>query len=234
MADSGWGVRAKDRPLYRQAGSAVTHRSVTGEQYGRFLIDVFEEWVRHDVGDVFVQMFDTALAHWLGDGPGRAVRARQDLRLGAGPGAQRRPVLLRPLRRARLPAGQHRRRAHACSSSSARRAAGAFGNDKCDTLPQYCLDCDVRFACNGGCPKDRFATTPDGEPGLHYLCAGYKAFFGHVDAPMRYMADRLRGGRTRPRCATGTRPPTRQRGRNDPCTCGSGRKSKKCHGPQAD
>ena len=77
MADSGWGVRAKDRPLYRQAGSAVTHRSVTGEQYGRFLIDVFEEWARHDVSDVFVQMFDTALAHWLGmDQVGICVHAK--------------------------------------------------------------------------------------------------------------------------------------------------------------
>ena len=77
MADSGWGVRAKDRPLYRQAGDAVTHRSVTGEQYGRFLIDVFEEWARHDVGDVFVQMFDTALAHWLGmDQAGLCVHAK--------------------------------------------------------------------------------------------------------------------------------------------------------------
>ena len=76
MADSGWGVRAKDRPLYRQAGSAVTHRSISGAQYGRFLIDVFEEWARHDVGDVFVQVFDTALAHWMGyDQMGMCVHA---------------------------------------------------------------------------------------------------------------------------------------------------------------
>jgi uncharacterized protein len=106
----------------------------------------------------------------------------------------------------------------------------AFGNAKLDTLPQYCLDCDVRFACNGGCPKDRFDTTPDGEPGLHHLCAGYKAFFGHVDAPMRHMADLLRAGRD----ATGLRDwyatADAKRGRNDPCTCGSGAKWKRCHG----
>ena len=60
-----------------------------------------------------------------------------------------------------------------------------FGQAKRSTLPRYCLDCDVRFACNGGCPKDRFAMTPDGEPGLHYLCAGYKDFFHHVSEPMR-------------------------------------------------
>ena len=60
-----------------------------------------------------------------------------------------------------------------------------FGLDKRDTLPKYCLECDVRFACHGGCPKDRFIETPDGEPGLNYLCAGYKQFFHHVDQPMR-------------------------------------------------
>jgi uncharacterized protein len=70
-----------------------------------------------------------------------------------------------------------------------------FGLAKRDTLPAYCRGCDVRFACHGGCPKDRFIETPDGEPGLNYLCAGYKAFFGHVDQPLRMMSDLLRRGR---------------------------------------
>ena len=70
-----------------------------------------------------------------------------------------------------------------------------FGQDKLDTLPQFCLDCDVRFACHGACPKDRFIRTPDGEPGLNYLCSGYKAFFHHVDEPMRAMSALLRQGR---------------------------------------
>jgi hypothetical protein len=63
---------------------------------------------------------------------------------------------------------------------------------KHDTLPQYCRECEVRFACHGECPKNRFINTPDGEPGLNYLCAGYKAFFNHIDLPMRIMADLLR------------------------------------------
>jgi uncharacterized protein len=67
-----------------------------------------------------------------------------------------------------------------------------FGQDKYDTLPQFCLECDVRFACHDGCPKDRFISTPDGAPGLNYLCAGYKAFFHHVDRPMRLMVESLR------------------------------------------
>ena len=69
-----------------------------------------------------------------------------------------------------------------------------FGLAKRDTLPRYCRECPVRFACHGECPKDRFITTPDGEPGLNYLCAGYKAFFTHIDRPMRLMADLLQRG----------------------------------------
>ena len=70
-----------------------------------------------------------------------------------------------------------------------------FGRAKRDTLPKYCRECPVRFACHGECPRNRFITTPDGEPGLNYLCAGYKAFFTHIDRPMRLMADLLRQGR---------------------------------------
>ena len=70
-----------------------------------------------------------------------------------------------------------------------------FGLDKRDTLPQFCMDCDVRFACHGGCPKDRFTETPDGEPGLNYLCPSFKLFFHHVDEPMRAMAALLAEGR---------------------------------------
>ena len=112
-----------------------------------------------------------------------------------------------------------------------------FGQAKRETLPRYCQECEVRFICQGGCPKDRMLLTPAGEPGLNYLCAGYKAFFTHIDRPMRLMAGALRAGR----------PPATimsllaqeevewhrrfaRAGRNDPCPCGSGRKFKKCHG----
>jgi uncharacterized protein len=70
-----------------------------------------------------------------------------------------------------------------------------FGNDKRDTLPRYCRECTVRFACHGECPKNRFIATPDGEPGLNYLCAAYKAFFTHIDRPMKLMAGLLQQGR---------------------------------------
>ena len=149
--------------------------------------------LRHDVDDVFVQVFDTALGHWLGlDHFGMCVHAstcgsalalehngnlyscdhylEDDYLLGNI--AEGRPLLE--------------------LASSPQQTA--FGQAKLETLPEYCLGCDVRFACNGGCPKDRFITTPDGEPGLHYLCAGYQRFFRHVDEPMRVMADLVRRG----------------------------------------
>jgi uncharacterized protein len=62
-------------------------------------------------------------------------------------------------------------------------------------LPRYCRECDVRFACHGECPKNRFIKTPDGEDGLNYLCAAYKAFFHHIDGSMKIMVQLLRGGR---------------------------------------
>jgi uncharacterized protein len=104
-----------------------------------------------------------------------------------------------------------------------------FGEDKNDRLPGYCRECDVRFACNGECPKHRFMQTPDGEPGLNYLCAGYKHFFRHIDPYMRYMASELRQQRPPANVMPWVRERDRQTaGRNDPCPCGSGRKYKKC------
>jgi uncharacterized protein len=70
-----------------------------------------------------------------------------------------------------------------------------FGRDKFEKLPKYCRECEVLFACYGECPRNRFIHTPDGEPGLNYLCAGYKYFFKHIDKPMKLMTDLLRQGR---------------------------------------
>jgi uncharacterized protein len=95
----------------------------------------------------------------------------------------------------------------------------------------------VRFACNGGCPKDRFIATPDGEPGLNYLCAGLKVFFEHVDKPMRMMAKLLKAERPPAEIMhwyaledDKWRAEARRVGRNEACPCGSGRKVKHCHG----
>jgi uncharacterized protein len=115
-----------------------------------------------------------------------------------------------------------------------------FGQDKLDTLPSQCLKCEVRFACHGECPKNRFTTTTAGDPGLNYLCAGWYKFFTHIDHPMKIMVSLMRAGRP----AAGVMSilareeaemavAVGQVGRNDLCPCGSGFKSKKCHGRQS-
>lgn len=202
-------------------------RSVTGEQYGRFLIAVFEEWVRRDIGEVFVQMFDVALANWFGEPPSLCVHSETC---------------------GRALALEHTGDVYSCDhyvepeyllGNLAERTLAelvelprqiAFGEAKRDTLPSQCVTCDVRFACHGGCPKDRVLTTPAGDPGLNWLCEGYQAFFRHVDAPMREMAGLLRAGRAPSDVGAAYAAADLRRGRNEPCPCGSGRKWKTCHG----
>ena len=224
----------RDRPLYRQEGGFVTDRSVTAEQYGSFLVGMFEEWVRRDIGEVFVQMFDVALASWHGEPPTLCIHAET---CGGALALEHNGDLYScdhfVEEGYRLGNITETPMAELVNSEQQRR----FGDDKRDTLPRYCRECDVRFACHGGCPKDRFIRTPDGEPGLNYLCAGYKAFFGHVDRPMRMMSDLLRRGLP-PSALVGwygaederLRLAVASAGRNDPCPCGSGRKTKLCHG----
>jgi uncharacterized protein len=170
----------------------VTDRSVSAEKYGQFLIAVFDEWVRRDVGNVFVQHFDAALANWTGApspvcifsetcGSALALEHNGDLYSC--------DHFVEP----RWKLGNIRETHMIDLVASPRQTQ--FGLDKRDTLPRYCRECSVRFACHGECPRNRFIETPEGEPGLNYLCAGYKAFFNHIDKPMRMMADLLRRGR---------------------------------------
>jgi len=153
---------------------------------------IFDEWVRRDVGETYVNMFDAALASWVGApatmcifdqtcGNALAMEHNGDVyscdhfvepKYLLGNIKQQNMIELVALERQRK-----------------------FGNDKRDTLPRYCLECGVRFACNGECPKNRFILTPDGESGLNYLCAGYRAFFNHIDRPMQIMAQLYVAGR---------------------------------------
>jgi uncharacterized protein len=217
-----------------QEGSTVTDRSVTAEQWGRFLTTIFDEWVRRDVGTVFVQMFDAALASWVGAPPslcifsetcGDAVALEHTGDLYSCDHFVEPKHLLGNIAETPL--------AELVASPQQR----AFGAAKRDTLPRYCRECPVRFACHGECPKNRFILTPDGEPGLNYLCAGYKGFFTHIDKPMRIMADLLRQGHYADEVmqilkADDVRlsASVARAGRNEPCPCGSGRKTKRCHG----
>jgi len=219
----------RDRPLYVQEGDGVTSRSVTAGGYGRFLVDVFEEWVRRDVGEVYVQMFDTTLANWVGETGSMCVHCETcglALALEHTGDVYSCDHFVEPRYRLGNIAERHLLELVASGQQQ------AFGQAKVDTLPGCCRECDVRFACHGGCPKDRFATTPDGEPGLNYLCPSFKRFFAHVAEPMQEMAQLLAVGRAPAEIGRTYATADAHRGRNEPCTCGSGRKWKHCHGEQ--
>jgi uncharacterized protein len=150
------------RPLYTQIGSLVTSRSVGPEQWGRFLIDVFEEWVRRDVGTVFVQMFDVTLGNFAGAPPSLCIHSET---CGGALAMEHNGDLyscdhfVEPGYRLGNITETHM--LDLVASPQQRR----FGLDKRDGLPRFCRECDVRFACHGGCPKDRFRDDPYGEPG---------------------------------------------------------------------
>lgn len=179
------------QPSFDRAAE-VTEWSVEPLAYGRFLTTIFDEWVKKDVGRYFIQQFDVALESWLGleaslcvfrrtCGSALAIEQTGDLyscdhfvypeyKLGN--------IMQTELEK---------------MISSLQQKS--FGHDKLTSLPRTCRECEVRFACNGECPKHRFLKTRDGEPGLNYLCAGYKHFFHHVDPFMNFMATELRHGR---------------------------------------
>jgi len=192
VANMGWSERSGGkRPLYTQNGNLVTDRSVNAEQYGHFLNAIFDEWVRRDVGKVFVQMFDVALGSWVGQHSlcvfsptcGNALALEHNGDLYSCDHFVEPDYLLGNIRETHM--------IELIASDRQRQ----FGKHKLESLPRYCRECEVRFACHGGCPRERFIDTPDGEPGLNYLCAGYKLFFNHIDRSMRTMADLLRQGR---------------------------------------
>jgi len=182
----------RDNDTGNQDGTSVTDRSVRPEKYGRFLIEIFDEWVRRDVGQMFVQFFDGVLMSYL-----RGHSSLCVLQSTCGEGV----------------ALEHNGDVYSCDhfvepahllgsitqtslselvSSEKQRA---FGQMKSSGLPRICRECRFLFTCHGECPKNRVLTTAEGEPGLNWLCAGLKAFFEHTEQPMKNMASLLRGGR---------------------------------------
>jgi uncharacterized protein len=223
-------IKLAPPPRQGSARAPVTDWSVRPEDWGSFLTTIFDHWVRHDVGRVFVQQFDVALGVWSGTGASLCVFAET---CGKALVVEHRGDIyscdhyvypefcLGNIRETALTEAVHSP------------AQVAFGNDKRDTLPRYCRQCDVRFACNGECPKHRFLRTPEGEFGLNYLCAGYQRFFRHVDPHMRTMTALLRARRAPAEIMDLLARAERERairtaGRNEPCPCGSGRKYKQC------
>ena len=166
--------------------------SVTAEQWGRFLCAIFDEWVRHDVGRMFVQLFDSTLANWVGEAVGVCTMSKY-----CGHAA----VI------------EHNGDVYSCdhfvfpeyrlgnlkekslSEMMYGRQQSEFGEAKHKTLPRQCRECEYEFACHGECPRNRFLKTADGESGLNYLCKGYHAFFSHAADAMDYMRRQLQQGR---------------------------------------
>lgn len=224
----------RDNDTGFQEGNKVTDRSVKPEQYGQFLIKIFDEWIRRDVGEMFVLTFDGALASWVRGystlcvfqpicGEGVALEHNGDLYSCdhfVEPNYFLGNILESPL----LDLLDSEKQVE-------------FGRDKSNALPEYCRSCQYLFTCHGECPKNRVLMTPDGKPGLNYLCEGLKAFFKHVDSSMKIMAELLRTGRPASDVMQildveekRVQSQFARTGRNDPCPCGSGIKFKKCHG----
>ncbi|AKB57825.1 anaerobic sulfatase maturase [Methanosarcina barkeri] len=221
-------INEKGHTLY-QRGDTVSDRSVQPEQFGSFLSRIFDEWVRNDVGKVFVQTFEASARKWLGMPSGMCVFEET-----CGTGL----------------ALEHNGDLYSCdhfvepdhllgnimekeiSELAALEKQYRFGQNKRDNLPQVCRECEVLFACQGECPKNRFLTTPAGETGLNYLCEGWKAFFRHIDFPIQILTGLIRRGYpvSEVMRIMALEDAFSRAGRNDPCPCGSGRKFKRCHG----
>ncbi len=182
----------KSTQLVVSETGTCTSYSVTGDQYGKFLISIFDEWIRKDVGKVFIQLFDICLGTWLNIPSSLCVFA---------------PICGRAL------VLEHNGDLYSCDhfvfpkhflgnilnvsllELVNSRQQIVFGQNKHNKLPKSCLTCEYLFACNGGCPKNRLIKTKDELKRLNYLCSGYKSFFQYIDPYMREMAQFLREGR---------------------------------------
>ena len=226
----------RDNETGNQEGTRITDRSVRPEQYGRFLIEIFDEWVRRDVGKMFVQFFDGVLASYV---RGRSTLCILCPACGEGVALEHNGDLYSCdhfVEPRHLLGNISRTPLTELVTSEKQRS---FGQAKSNTLPRYCRECEFVFTCHGECPKNRVLSTPDGEPGLNWLCAGLKAFFAHTQRHMRIMADLLRRGQFADGIMNILAEEEKRQddrfaraGRNDPCPCGSGLKYKKCHGKQ--
>jgi uncharacterized protein len=227
IANLGWSANADGkRILYTQSGNMVTNRTVGARQYGQFLIDIFEEWVRRDIGTVFVQLFDVTLEAFFG----RHLLCIHAPTCGYGPALEYNGDLyscdhfVEP----KYKLGNiHETNMLTMVASAQQRK---FGDDKRNLLTKQCQDCKVRHLCNGGCPKDRFSLSKDGEPGQNYLCEGLELFFMHTGPAMSMMAQLIQKRRAPSEVMEIITDRDAERGYDAQCACGSGKKFSECHG----
>ena len=230
LANQGWREQpGRKRLLYTQTGNLVTERTVGAEQYGRFMIDVFEEWIRHDIGTVYVQLFDVTLEAFFG----RHLLCIHAPTCGNGPALEHNGDLYSCdhfVEPEYLLGNIHETHMVTLVAKPEQRK---FGADKRDTLTTQCQECKVRHLCNGGCPKDRFSLSRTGEPGHNYLCPGLELFFMHTGPAFSAMARLLQQNRAPSEVMAGVHAEDARRGPYAPCPCGSDRKFRFCHGAKA-
>jgi uncharacterized protein len=162
--------------------------NVPSERWGDFLITIFDEWVRNDVGRFFIQYFDSTLANWMGEQPGTCLFAQTCGHAGViefNGDVYSCDHLVFP----QYKLGNIYTKSLTEMMYSTQQLQ--FGADKRDRLPTQCRECEFLFACNGECPKNRISITAAGEPGLNCLCKGYRKFYSHVAPYMDYMKKEL-------------------------------------------
>ena len=174
--------------LADQTDIPVADFSVTAEQWGTFLCTIFDEWVRHDVGSIFVEIFDCTLANWMGVAPGICSYSTHCGHAGVmehnGDVYSCDHFVFPAYKLGNI-------RDHTLVEMLYGEQQQAFSRLKHASLPRQCKECDMEFACHGECPKNRFLHDRYGNPGLNYLCRGYYQFYTHVAPYMDLMKREL-------------------------------------------
>ena len=171
-----------------QEGGRMADFSVTAEQWGDFLCAIFDEWVHHDVGNYYIQLFDATLANWVGQAPGICTMARECGHAGVmefNGDVYSCDHFVYPEHKL---GNLHSQTIYEMMNSPKQKE---FSKMKHLMLPQQCKECNFLFACHGECPKNTFVKDKYGNPGLNYLCSGYHKFFTHVAPYMDFMKNEL-------------------------------------------
>lgn len=175
-------------PIVEQIDGKPARWNVRSRAWGDFLIAIFDEWIRNDVGDYYIQYFDSTLANWVGQEPGVCTLSKTCGQSGVmefnGDVYSCDHMVYPQYKLGNI-------KTKTLTQMMYSRQQQQFGNDKYDSLPAQCRSCKYLFACNGECPKNRIIQTIDGESGLNYLCQGYYKFFNHVAPYMDFMKNEL-------------------------------------------
>ena len=167
---------------------SLSEASVTPEQWGYFLCAIFDEWVRKDVGKIFVEIFDCTLANWMGISPGICAYSKECGHAGVmehnGDVYSCDHFVFPEYKLGNI-------RDHSLIDMLYGEQQQEFSRLKHSSLPRQCKECDMEFACHGECPKNRFMKDKYGDSGLNYLCLGYYHYYQHVAPYMDYMKQEL-------------------------------------------